>query len=135
MRRSQKIRKAVGLLQNAGVSFKIGSVSFEPSGKDAVEKINETALKSAEKALKEKDEVIADLSKEISKLYKMVHGDPILNMKSRREKKPDYPTIDNPEEVSVDEAVSRIRKALNEGHTVVVDYDDAADIINTHLLG
>lgn len=105
-----------------------------------VNNVDAQALKSAENALKEKDEVIDDLAKEIKHLYDMVHGDPILKMKERKKerskekrgKKP-LPTEDNPEEIEMEEAVDRIRKALKEGKTVVVDHDDCADIINMNL--
>lgn len=55
--------------------------------KSAVDKIDAQALKSAEHALIEKDEVIEDLSEEIARLYKKVHGDPILNLKKEKEEK------------------------------------------------
>lgn len=107
-------------------------------------------LKEAEYALvekgtiiKEKDEVIDDLAKEIGHLYNMVHGDPILNMKERnkrkRGKKPHakksdaLPTEGNPEEIEMNEAMKRIRKALKEGKTVIVDEECSADIINMNL--
>lgn len=35
-----------------------------------------------------------------------------------------HPTEDNPEEVDVDEVLERVRKALEEGHTVSIDYKD-----------
>lgn len=108
-----------------------------------VNNVNAQALKSAENALKEKDEVIDDLAKEIGHLYSMVHGDPILNMKERskrkRGKKPyakksdALPTEGNPEEIEMDEAMKRIRKALKEGKTVIVDEECSADIINMNL--
>ena len=108
-----------------------------------VNNVNAQALKSAENALKEKDEVIDDLAKEIGHLYNMVHGDPILKMKERnkrkRGKKPYakksdvLPTEDNPEEIEISEAMKRIRKALKEGKTVIVDEECSADIINMNL--
>lgn len=49
-----------------------------------VDKIDISALRSAEKALLEKEAVIADLRKGIENLYDMVHGDPILRMKDRK---------------------------------------------------
>lgn len=45
------------------------------------DRINAQALKSAENTLAEKDRVIDSLSKGIKRLYKIVDGDPILNMK------------------------------------------------------
>lgn len=108
-----------------------------------VNNVNAQALKSAESALKEKDEVIDDLAKEIGHLYSMVHGDPILNMRERgkrkRGKKPCFkepdvlPPEGNPEEIEMDEAMKRIRKALKEGKTVIVDEECSADIINMNL--
>lgn len=44
-----------------------------------------------------------------------------------------FPTEDNPEEIKIKEALKIIKKAMKDGHTVVIDYDDAADIINSHL--
>lgn len=38
-----------------------------------------------------------------------------------------HPTEDNPEEVEVDEILERVRKALEEGHTVSIDYDKAEE--------
>lgn len=114
-----------------------------------VNNVNTQALKSAESALvykdkviKEKDEVIDDIAKElrackvkeeeliasIKEYQKEIEG-----LKKNRCKKKSIPTKDNPEGIKIDEAVRRIREALKNGHTVVVDYDDAADIINTQL--
>ena len=103
----------------------------------------EYALVKKGTIIKEKDEVIDDLAKEIGHLYNMVHGDPILNMKERskrkRGKKPHakksdaLPTEGNPEEIEMNEAMKRIRKALKEGKTVIVDEECSADIINMNL--
>jgi len=150
-----------------------------------VDAIDAQALKSAENALQEKDEVIADLAEEISDLYEMIHGDPILNMKERKKKpriptleepksnasmkqiledaresskkidkyltdflvtagygggngildqmKENHPTEDEPEEISIKDAMKVIKKAMKKGHAVIIDYDDAADIINSTL--
>lgn len=38
-----------------------------------------------------------------------------------------HPTEDNPEEVEMDEILERVRKALEEGHTVSIDYDKAEE--------
>jgi len=43
------------------------------------------------------------------------------------------PAEDNPEEIKIKDALKIIKKAMKDGHTVVIDYDDAADIINSHL--
>lgn len=103
---------------------------------DTESKVNASALKSAENALREKDEVIDDLSKEIKHLYDMVHGDPVLNMKDRkgRDGKKPLPTEDDPEEVEIKDALKTIKKAIEGGNTVVIDYGSRADIINTRLL-
>ena len=102
-----------------------------------VDNVNAQALKSAENALKEKDEVIDDLSKEITNLYKMVHGDPILNMKERKKMGEPLPTADNPNEQCVE-------PKRNIGHVVILKDDadptllrnifkDMSDIINSEL--
>lgn len=73
--------------------------------KSAVDEVKAQALKSAEHALIEKDEVIEDLSEEIARLYKKVHGDPILNLKKEKEPFPndrDYLVSDE-----IDEAVKK----------------------------
>lgn len=38
-----------------------------------------------------------------------------------------HPTEDNPEEIEMDELLERVRKALEEGHTVSIDYDKAEE--------
>lgn len=38
-----------------------------------------------------------------------------------------HPTEDNPEEIEMDEILERVRKALEEGHTVSIDYDKAEE--------
>lgn len=48
-----------------------------------VDEIDAQALKSAENALSEKDDVINELTKGIKSLFEMVDGDPILNMKKK----------------------------------------------------
>lgn len=48
-----------------------------------VDEINAQALKSAENALSEKDDVINELTKGIKVLFDLVDGDPILNMKKK----------------------------------------------------
>ena len=59
-------------------------------------------------------------------------GNDIIYECSDPDKKP-RPTEDNPEEIKIKDALKIIKKAMKEGHTVVIDYDDAADIINSHL--
>lgn len=82
-----------------------------------VNNVNAQALKSAENALKEKDEVIDDLSKEIAKLYKMVHGDPILNMKERKKMG---------EPLSMAECVKEARESITETFKSYYDLKDKA---------
>lgn len=116
-----------------------------------VDKIDAQALKSAESALAykekviaEKDEVIADLTHELKakrKKYVWYKGaydaaQQILNtIADYAAKHPDkkisdpmveenHPTIDNPEEIEIEEAVKLVRKAMKEGHTVTIDYKD-----------
>ncbi len=50
-----------------------------------VDEVNMSALRSAEKALQEKEETIAYLRNGIESLYDQVHGTPILKMKDRKE--------------------------------------------------
>lgn len=146
-----------------------------------VDKIDAQALKSAESALAWKDEVIADLGKEleeannrikairnaskgycdygiaaekmIQKMAKVIVEDRAIDSEdfekyrlwangrrfnpqlpdfSEEEKKlssvkETHPTEDNPEEVEMDEILERVRKALEEGHTVSIDYDKAEE--------
>lgn len=94
--------------------------------------------------LKEKDEVIADLTHELKakhKKYVWYKGaydaaQQILNtIADYAAKHPDkkisdpmveenHPTIDNPEEIEIEKAVKIVRKAMKEGHTVTIDYKD-----------
>lgn len=154
-----------------------------------VDKIDAQALKSAESALAEKDEVIADLGKELAATKKeleekiklvetvrnaskqyceygiaaekmiqkmanvIVYGKPVSSedfKEYRRwangyrynpqlsdfieeeEKKlssgrDNHPTEDNPEEVTMDEILEHVRKALEEGGTVSISYDKAEE--------
>lgn len=115
-----------------------------------VDKIDAQALKSAESALAykekviaEKNEVIADLTHELKakhKKYVWYKGaydaaQQILNtIADYAAKHPDkkfsdqmveenHPTEDTPEEVDMDEVLERVRKALEEGHTVSIYKD------------
>lgn len=94
--------------------------------------------------LKEKDEVIADLTHELKakhKKYVWYKGaydaaQQILNtIADYASKHPDkkisdpmvkenHPTEDNPEEIEIEEAVKVVRKAMEEGHTVTIDCKD-----------
>lgn len=116
-----------------------------------VDKIDAQALKSAESALAykekviaEKDEVIADLTHELKakhKKYVWYKGayeaaQQILNtIADYAAKHPDkkisdpmvgenHPTIDNPEEIEIEKAVKLVRKAMKEGHTVTIKYEN-----------
>lgn len=51
----------------------------------------------------------------------------VTNQKDCYPVKDNHPTEDNPEEVEVDEILERVRKALDEGHTVSIDYDKAEE--------
>ena len=94
--------------------------------------------------LKEKDEVIADLTHELKakhKKYVWYKGaydaaQQILNtIADYAAKHPDkkfsdpmvgenHPTEDNPEEIAIEKTVKLVRKAMKEGHTVTIDYKD-----------
>lgn len=116
-----------------------------------VAKIDAQALKSAESALAykekviaEKDEVIADLTHELKakhKKYVWYKGaydaaQQILNtIADYAAKHPDkkfsdqmveenHPTEDEPEVIEIDELLERVRKALEEGRTVSIDFID-----------
>ena len=116
-----------------------------------VDKIDAQALNSAESALAykekviaEKDEVIADLAHELKakhKKYVWYKGaydaaQQILNtIADYAAKHPDkkisdqmaegnHPTEDNPEEIEIEEAVKIVRKAMKEGHTVTIKYEN-----------
>ena len=105
------------------------------------------ALAYNEKEIAEKDEVIADLTHELKakhKKYVWYKGaydaaQQILNTiadyaAKHHDKKisdpmveENHPTIDNPEEIEIEKAVKLVRKALEEGHTVSIDYDKAEE--------
>lgn len=94
--------------------------------------------------LKEKDEVIADLTHELKAKHKKYvwykcaydAAQQILNtIADYAAKHPDkkisdpmveenHPTIDNPEEIEIEKAVKIVRKAMKECHTVTIDYKD-----------
>lgn len=109
-----------------------------------VDEINANALKSAESALACKEQLIYYKDKIIAyykKKYVWYKGaydaaQQILNtIADYAAKHPDkkisdpmveenHPTIDNPEEIEIEEAVKLVRKAMKEGHTVTIDYKD-----------
>lgn len=112
-----------------------------------IEELNEKAKSvnmHRHKELAEKDEVIADLTHELKakhKKYVWYKGaydaaQQILNtIADYAAKHPDkkisdpmveenHPTIDNPEEIEIEKAVTLVRKAMKEGHTVTIDYKD-----------
>lgn len=112
--------------------------------KEKVVTYKDMALAYYEKKIAEKDEVIADLTHELKakhKKYVWYKGaydaaQQILNtIADYAAKHPDkkisdpmveenHPTIDNPEEIEIEEAVNIVRKAMKEGHTVTIDYKD-----------
>ena len=49
----------------------------------------------------------------------------VTNQKDCSPAKDTHPTEDNPDEVELDEILERVRKALEEGHTVSIKYDEA----------
>ena len=49
----------------------------------------------------------------------------VTNQKDYSPAKDTHPTEDNPDEVELDEILERVRKALEEGHTVSIKYDEA----------
>ena len=49
----------------------------------------------------------------------------VTNQKDFSPAKETHPTEDNPDEVELDEILERVRKALEEGHTVSIKYDEA----------
>lgn len=51
----------------------------------------------------------------------------VTNQKDCSPIKDTHPTEDNPEEVKMDEILELVRKALEEGHTVYIDYDKAEE--------
>ena len=51
----------------------------------------------------------------------------VTNQKDCSPVKDNHPTEDNPEEVEVDEILERVRKDLEEDHTVSIDYDKAEE--------
>lgn len=117
-----------------------------------VVKIDAQALKSAESDLAykenviaEKDEVIADLGKELAATKKEINDiasgkeneklslfrddsvGAVTNQKDCSPVKDTHPTEDKPEEVELNEILECVRKALEEGHTVFIDYDKAEE--------
>lgn len=90
-----------------------------------VDKIDAQSLKSAESALSykekvisEKDEVITDLCNELAATKKE------LEEKKLSPDRNTHPTEDNPEEIDIEKAVKIVRKAMKEGHTVTIYYND-----------
>lgn len=196
MTREEKISYASKLLQQAGVDFKIGKVSYESMGSknpaldsaakqfndalldkqakkieayrkqlarlskvlrkknDEIEKLsaesskhliskvhtlyeNQEMKKEYAKSLKEKDEVIDDISHELRVCNQKIE-ELIASIKGYQKKiaaleyekklsKKSRPTEDNPEEIEIKDAVKRIEKALKSGKTVIID-DEASAI-------
>lgn len=55
------------------------------------------------------------------------HGE-VTNQKDCSPAKDTHPTEDNPDEVELDEILECVRKALEEGHTVSIKYDEADEV-------
>lgn len=109
-----------------------------------VDEISANALKSAESALACKEQLIYYKDKIIAyykKKYVWYKGaydaaQQILNtIADYAAKHPDkkfsdpmveenHPTIDNPEEIEIEKAVKLVRKAMKEGHTVTIKYEN-----------
>lgn len=73
---------------------------------------------------------LPDFSKEEEKKPSLFRDDSVgavTNQKDCSPVKDTHPTEDNPEEVELDEILERVRKALEEGHTVSIDYDKAEE--------
>lgn len=60
------------------------------------------------------------------------HGE-VTNQKDCSPAKDTHPTEDNPEEVELDEILECVRKALEEGHTVSIKYDEADEGIGHYV--
>lgn len=73
---------------------------------------------------------LPDFSKEEEKKLSLFRDDSVgavTNQKDCSPVKDTHPTEDNPEEVEMDEILERVRKALEKGHTVSIDYDKAEE--------
>lgn len=73
---------------------------------------------------------LPDFSKEEEKKPSLFRDDSVgavTNQKDCSPVKDTHPTEDNPEGVEMDEFLERVRKALEEGHTVSIDYDKAEE--------
>lgn len=73
---------------------------------------------------------LPDFSKEEEKKLSLFRDDSVgavTNQKDCSPLKDTHPTEDNPEEVEMDEILERVRKALEKGHTVSIDYDKAEE--------
>lgn len=73
---------------------------------------------------------LPELSKEEEKKLSPFRDDSVgavTNQKDCSPVKDNHPTEDNPEEVEVDEILEYVRKALEKGHTVSIDYDKAEE--------
>ena len=69
-----------------------------------------------------------DFSEEEKKKLSLIRDDSVgavTNQKNYSPFKDTHPTEDNPEEVELDEILEYVRKDLEEGHTVSIDYDKA----------
>lgn len=73
---------------------------------------------------------LPDFSEEEEKKLSLFRDDSVgavTNQKDCSPVKDTHPTEDNPEEVELDEILECVRKALEDGHTVSIDYDKAEE--------
>lgn len=73
---------------------------------------------------------LPELSEEEEKKLSLFRDDSVgavTNQKDCSPAKDTHPTEDNPEEVELDDILECVRKALEEGHTVSIDYDKAEE--------
>lgn len=73
---------------------------------------------------------LPDFSKEEEKKLSLFRDDSVgavTNQKDCSHVKDTHPTEDNPEEIDMDEILEYVRKALEKGHTVSIDYDKAEE--------
>lgn len=76
---------------------------------------------------KEIDDIARGNKNKKPSLFRDDSAGAVTNQKDCSPVKDNHPTEDNPEEVEVDEILERVRKALEEGHTVSIDYDKAEE--------
>lgn len=74
---------------------------------------------------KEIDDIARGNENKKLSLFRDDSVDAVTNQKDCSSAKDTHPTEDKPEEVELDEILEYVRKALEEGHTVSIDYDEA----------